>query len=811
MTDPQLKFAPISEALEIEPKAPQALCHECPLVHKPCARSLIPHSPVAAVVSRSPGYHESKVGKPFSGPSGKVLDYLLNEQGIKREQVLLTNVVLCAPDEGEVPPAAIKACAPRLRAELDGIELVIAAGREAVNLLIGRGTIDRFRGYRIQQNGRTVVATNNPALVLRDDSTFPNLRKDFRRAFNPLPSPTLPEVEVIEDVDQAKRYIKSLIARPAGVISADIESRGGLSHKATLVTMQFSTDGRSAVVLGERKGLWQEQSFIENELRSLLESTDHRFLFHNGKFDVKVLRNSYGINARVDEDTMLLSYDLDERTGQAEKQAGGYHKLEYLLSEEFGWPDYEPQSVKDFKKTGIVTDYDEFHEYAGRDVAGTYQLYELFSKQVAEEKLELPYRSLLIDGSEACSRIEVNGFHYDVISAADMMEEEINPELQRLTASLREILDNPIYNPRSAVQNSAIFYDDWRINHVMRERPDKKRSVDIAALNEIISGRFTNRAGFAKGDEDYNIIIRFATELKRFRQLAKQADTYIVGLIERAINDSEHKIYTDLLLHGTTTGRLSSRNPNLQNITRTKPGLPDIRSLFLASTGRKIVQADYSQAELRCIAYFSQDPELLAIYNEDLDLHGMTAANFYGEGFTQEQRSRAKNMNFGLFYGQSAATFREKHDIPENEAQRYIDWAWQNFSAVANFKKEVIAGMRKVGYVESPFGRRRRFHLITKENANALFREAFNFLPQSTAGDFTLRSVILLQREIDPKRAAIVITVHDNIVGDVKESYVDQYSKICEQIMVSRPKDELGWTIPFKVDIGVGDSWGTAK
>lgn len=167
-------------------------------------------------------------------------------------------------------------------------------------------------------------------------------------------------------------------------------------------------------------------------------------------------------------------------------------------------------------------------------------------------------------------------------------------------------------------------------------------------------------------------------------------------------------------------------------------------------------------------------------------------------------------MNFGVAYGQGAATFQEKHEIPEREAQKFIDWWWKYFTGVSEWKNEIIVEM-KTGHLTSPFGRKRRFHLITPENKNAMIREAVNFKPQSTAGDFTLRSVIVLTKEIDWTKAAIVITVHDNIVGDVKESYIDEYKTICEQVMVSRPKDELGWTIPFKVDIGVGPSWAEAK
>jgi DNA polymerase-1 len=680
----------------------------------------------------------------------------------------------------------------------------VAAGSEAVNLLIGRGAIDRHRGYRIKREGKTYVATNNPALVLRDDSTFPNLQKDFRRAFNPIPPPVLPRIEVIEDAEQACTWLQD--KDRSTLISADIESRGGLTHKASLVSIQFAEHGGNATVFGERQGLFTDGNFLHH-LRRFLERSDILFIWHNGKFDIKILRTSYSIQAIVDEDTMLMSYACDERTGKTEKQFGGIHKLEILLAEEFGWPNYEPKSVKEFKKTGIVQDYDEFHTYAGRDVAGTYQLYDLLARRIEDEGTGKMYKRLLIEGSEALARIEMAGFRYDIDAAADLMEEEIKPELEQKVKRMRQIIDEPLYNPRSTKQTSILFYDTWKIKHEMRSRPDKNRSTDEAALNEIAAGRFHVSSQMVF---EVAVIKKFAKELKRFRELSKQADTYITGLIERAIDDPDGRIYTDLLLHGTTSGRLSSRNPNLQNITRTKPGLPDIRRLFLPSTGRVIVQSDYSQAELRCIAQFSQDKELLRIYNEDLDLHSVAASRFYGESFTSEQRSRAKNMNFGVAYGQGAATFQEKHEIPEREAQEFIDWWWTYFKGVSRWKQEVIKEMR-TGRVASPYGRQRRFHLLTKENFNASVREAVNFVPQSTGGDLTLRSVILLAREIDWKKAAIVLTVHDNIIGDVKENYVDEYKTVCEQIMVTRAKDELGWEIPFKIELGVGPSWGEAK
>lgn len=792
----------------IKRKHPAAICEECPLYSKPCAKTIAPPNATTALVSRSPGYHEAMSGRPFSGPSGEVLNYLLKENGVDRRDILLTNVVLCAPDAGKVPPEAIKACAPRVAKELESAKLIIAAGSEAVNLLIGRGAIDRYRGYRIvrSDDGRekTYVATNNPALVLRDDSTFPNLRKDFKRAFNPLPEPTLPEVEVIEDGQAARDYVRRQI-EISGPLACDIESRGGLSHKARIVCIQFAGDGLSATVIGERGGVFEDEDFIRNYLRPLLESRQRVFLWHNGKFDIKILRHGYGIDARVDEDTMLMNYACDER--------GGVHALEYCLMEEFGWPDYEPDSVKQFKKTGIVTNYDELYEYAGWDAAGTHQLFNRLQPRMDEERTSATYGGLLREASEAFARMELRGFRYAVEDAADLMENEVGPAIREQELKMRQILDKPLYKPRSTKQNPALFYDEWKIRHAMQDRPDMKRSVDDSALREIVAGRFTVPP---QRLEEKPRMMAFAKELKRFRELDKQASTYIVGMIERAVNDPEGRIYTDLLLHGTVTGRPSSRNPNLLNITRTKEGLPDIRKLFIPSKGRQIVAADYSQAELRTIAWLSQDAELLRNYLEDKDLHSLAAARFYGENFKPEQRSKAKNMNFGVAYGQSAATFQEKHDIPEKEAQRFIDWWWTYFAGVKRWKQDVIKEMR-TGRITTAFGRVRRFHLLTKENINEAIRQAVNFVPQSTAADFTLRAVIMLgggysvPAEVDTKRASLILTVYDSIIADVEESYIDEYKAICKEVMESRPRDELGWTIPFKADIGVGPTWAEAK
>ena len=252
------------------------------------------------------------------------------------------------------------------------------------------------------------MATNNPAIVLHSDEKFPDLRRDFRRALNPLPPPVLPTVEVIEDVGSARDYIETL--RGNQLVACDIESRGGLTHKATLISIQFATDGSRGVVLGERGGIFEDRDFIRDYLRPLLESDETKFTWHNGKFDTKILRYSYGIQARVDHDTMLLSYALDERSGTDERV--GVHGLDYLLMDTFDWPYYSSPTIERAKRTGVVEDYDEFYNYAGLDVGGTFRLFsEQYPRAEKDDVLGM-YRRLLIRGNEFLTEVELNGMRY---------------------------------------------------------------------------------------------------------------------------------------------------------------------------------------------------------------------------------------------------------------------------------------------------------------------------------------------------------------------------------------------------------------
>lgn len=813
-----------------ESKAPHAVCSKCPFANKAFAKSTGPSDAKIAVVSRSPGYYEALNGRAFAGPSGQVLEHLLKMQGVTKDDVRLTNVVLC---ESEGPEEkgwgmAVACCAPRLEAEIANCDTVIAAGGEAIHSLgIAVGGVYGNRGYvhqRTTQNGKKqrLVVTNNPAVVVRDDGSFPDMVRDFRLAINPLPKAVLPNVNWTDDLGQAKEWALEVLEEfkkfeQGTLIAADIEARGtisgkksGLSHTAQVVCAGFSARRDRSVVFGERPCL--DDEFRNDYLRPLYELENLRYLWHNGKYDCKVLRTN-GINARVDEDSMLLSWALDERPGDPESGAGG-HSLEWLLKDELGWPKYEPSSVQHFKKTGEftgdgVTSRKELYVYNGMDCAGTLSLFYTLEERARRDNVwDRPYKFMLIRLSEAFTKIELEGNLFDSDAAMDILEREVYPKLRDWRHAMRTISHKPQLNPNSPKQLSELMYDEWGLKHTL-QRPKierkGKRSTDAKVREEILLGDFTctvSRDTFAQ----------FAKFYDDWKSLDKQRGTYLEGLVLRRLADG--RIYTDFKIHGTESGRPSSANPNMQNVTRPKEGLPNIRRAFVADPGCQYVSVDLSQAELRAIAVLSGDTELQAIYlDTDRSLHKETAKEFYGSNYTYEQYVRSKNINFGVVYWQSAFTFAQLYHMPREEAQRYIDWWFGRFPEVFRWTKNIEQQVITVGELQSPFGHKRRFYVIPSDQSARLhaIKSGINFLPQNIASQVTLWAMCDLCENLDWDIAQVRINVHDNLVLNVRNEYVEQIAAQVKDAMERAVKDSIGWDFPFKADVSVGPNWGSLK
>jgi uracil-DNA glycosylase family 4 len=786
-------------------KVPHADCDNCPLKKEQIAPTSGPADATVAFVSRSPGYHDVNARRPFAGPSGVVLDNLLSKHGVKRAEILTTNVVLCHTDDP--PPEAIACCRPRLEAEIASCDTIIAGGSEAVAALTGQRSVKAARGHdhhRTTSGGRTqrVVATTNPAVVLRESGNYPDMVKDFRLAFDPIEGGDLPEVQWYDSVTEATDFLEHLIAGASrndfDVIASDLETFGWTGK---IACAGFSWNATEAHVIGVEPLMHPNVMVL---LKELYEDEKVRWLWHNGKYDVKVLQRN-GINARVDEDTFILSYACDERPGgdYTGDQGAGLHGLTPILMEDYGWPDYEHHSVKEFKKTGELSDPFELYDYNGKDTAGTLLIYQdLVDRAKEDNVLDRPYKHSQLPLANALVQVELNGFHYDVEAAANLNESDILPKLWDLQDQMRQVAGLQLLNPRSPTQIRALLYSQWGLKHNLKDtyKKVKSTSVDKDVRREILEGRYKANPGFR------DKVLEFVKLYDIFAKVDKQRGSFIEGLIKRVQPDG--KLYSTFKF-GTVSGRLSSEDPNFQNITRSGAhGIPSIRSLFRPSPGRALVSGDLSQAELRTIAKLSGDNSLLGIFRDSTrSLHKERAARFYGENYTKEEYVKAKNINFGVTYGQSAFTFAQMYTMPEEEAQAYIDTWWRDFPGVQAWVIETQKRVQMDGVIVSPFGHKRRFHLLTKENKNDVLREAVNFVPQNVAGVATELALIELVRA----GVRVVTSVHDSIVADVPVDEVDEVAVLMKRTMQNVTVEHLGWEwddIPFLADISIGrENW----
>jgi uracil-DNA glycosylase family 4 len=798
----------------MKPKAPYALCDKCPFKDRPVAHSTGPADAKVMVVSRSPGHYEALNGKCFSGPSGKVLDHLLELQGLSRNEVRATNVVLCQSD-GDEPGfgLAVGCCAPRLAAETAEADTVIACGSEANKAFVGIGNIHQNRGYvhEISNTDKTqrIVVTNNPAVVLRDDATYPELVRDFRLAINPLPAPKLPSVKFTDDIDQAREWIKTILEnyKPGTLVASDIETYAPTYDH--LACAGFAISPERAVVFGHK--VCADERFVKDELMVLWEEPGVNYLWHNGKYDVKVLRNTYGIEARMDEDSMLLSWCLDERPGDPESGAGG-HSLEWLLKDTLGWPRYEPSSVRQFKKDGKLEHKRDLYEYNGMDTAGTIALFDVLKREAINDGVfDAPYKSLLIDLSETLTRMESEGVLFDSAKAMDILESDVWPKLYDLRTAARRVANVPTLNLNSPPQLRALLYDEWDLHHQLR-RPKierkGKQSTDKWVREEILEDRFTVNPVAVHP----KTVKQFTRLLHDFKELDTQRGTFFEGMVLKVRNG---RLHTDFKIHGTESGRLSSAKPNLQNVTRPKEGMPSVRSCFLPDPGCVLISADLSQAELRTIAVLSGDEHLQSIYLDTTrSLHKEVATEFYGENYTYEQYVRAKNINFGVAYWQSAFSFAQLYNMPQAEAQKFIDLWWERFPDVWEWTKKTEKEVIEVGELQSPFGHKRRFYVIPSDESGRLHvvKEGINFRPQNIAANITLAGLVDFSKRVDWRVAQPRLTVHDSILVNTLESEKDEIAHLLKECLENAPKRAIKWDFPYLADISIGYSnWGALE
>jgi uracil-DNA glycosylase family 4 len=793
------------------PKAPGANCSECPLKDEKFAPSLIPEGrPLLAVVGEAPGFQETVFGEPFKGPSGKLLDKVLNHHGFQRSEVLYTNVCLCRPEDNATPPAAAQsACRQRLVQELSksGVRDVVALGGTAVGALVDDprsitslrvGPPKRpalsFRDSSIER----VVPTWHPAYCLRNADAFPTLVADIEKVTREsLGDWVEPEWYYVDEVEIAHAQLDALMAWQDRTgryelvvdIEVGIEKDTNFDHPNMyqMLCIGYAWDKGKAGVIGE---VALQDLGVRAKVGTLLARS--KLIAHNGKFDLAGMYPWYK-NLTLWFDTMLAHYALDERSGG--------HGLKVLAVERLGAPAYDDEIKQYVPRGGNYANIPReiLYKYNALDVACTWNLYELFSTELDAHSTEvwpypgLPIRTLrdwhdfLVAASNQLMFLELNGISVDVeynttLSYAYLEKlGSMEDELSKIVAAATDGKTAGI-NPRSPKQVKEFLY-----NQGIRVESTNKDTLE--GLRERVA-----EESFAG---------QFIGGLLGHRYEAKRYGTFVKGIRQRLFAG---RVYTNYLLHGTTSGRLASRNPNLQNIVRDK----DIRRQFVASKpGNILIQADYKQAEGRVIAWLAQDEYLRDIFASGEDLFNQLGAGLYKSKFdpnNKEQRVRVKAFFYGIAFGREYYSIAQEYKIPLQEAQRdfaaFLDTIPSTVMWQQSIKDHILAGHDLI----TPFGRRRRYSLITPHNQSEVFNEALSYLPQSIASDICLSALVRLRPQLRGI-GFIRLTIHDALVVEAAESRLDEVSEMLRAEMVEAA-ERITKYVPFEVDVSHGPSWG---
>lgn len=762
-------------------KYPLAECHRCPYKDD---TAFVPTQypgmkPKIIVLGEAPGQQEARTGVPFTGPSGDLLNNVLKYHGIQREEAIITNACLCRPfGPTEKPPkAALAACANRLHNEIDqsGVNTIIAVGNTAAqSVLPDSGTISTLRvgppKPYIYNNRIRVIPTWHPAYCLRSPDAFPSFVADVGKVKASKTQKWVePNFRVFDEPEIAKQAIQVLIEKTGDVMVIDIEvgveKDFNYAHPEdyNMLCIGIAYAKGKAVVFGENA--LKDKGVIEWLIRLFKRK---KIIAHNGKFDLRGLAPLLGVH-QLSFDTMLMHYSMDERRGG--------HGLKELAVERLGAPKYDDEIKKYIPRGKSYGDVPReiLYKYNAMDVAVTWDLRELLLQEMDERAHKV--HDFIIEASNELIHLELAGITFDDEYNLEL-EVEYMSEIKLLEEDIQMLVAYDI-NPRSVPQITNYFE-----SHGIRV---KNTSADFL---EEIRPRLDGE------------VAQFIDLLLKHRKLSKLHGTFIKGLAKRT---TYGKVYTHYLLHGTTSGRLASRNPNMQNIVRNKR----IRNQFTVETPDNILmQLDYKQAEGRVIATLAQDEYLAGIFNDPTrDIFNELTNQIYGEGkWGKEERVKIKSVFYGLSYGREARSIGHELGISLPEAQDLLSnfknlipatVAWQNATTQKVLKGEDLI---------SPFGRKRSFYLITNDNRKDVLNEALSFLPQSTASDICLSALIRL-RPLLQDLATVRLSIHDAIVVETHKNNQEEVEEIMRREMVDAGR-RFSDFCTFAVDVSTGQRLG---
>ncbi len=578
-----------------------------------------------------------------------------------------------------------------------------------------------------------------------------------------------------------------------GELAIDTETSSLDAHQADLIGISLSTKiGKACYIpIGHKSKNCLNKEIVLKKLKPLLEDKSVKKIGQNIKFDFIVL-NNHGIKMNSMEDTMLMSYVLDAGKNR--------HNMDTLSEIHLN---HKTISFKDLVGSGkkainfSEVELNQAMEYAAEDADITYRLYKIFNKNLKLEKLTNIYEIFEKPLIKILAFMEIKGIKVDSKSLENLSK-KFEKKIKNLEKEIFKFSKKE-FNIASPKQLGEIIYNELK----------------IAVLKKTRKGSFATSASVLedlafKGHKFPQLILDW-------RQVAKLKNTYSDSLREH-INLNTKRVHTSFLLAATTTGRLASSDPNLQNIPIKSEDGKEIRKAFIAEKGFTLISADYNQIEMRILADLANVKELKKAFKKNEDIHSLTASQVFNidiKKVDQDMRRKAKAINFGIIYGISQYGLAKQIMVSNNEAEEFLNSYFLKFPEIKDYMNSTIKFCRKSGYVSNIFGRRSHIIGINDKNYNVRnFQEraAINAPIQGSASEIMRLAMIRLDKKfksINNLKSTILLQIHDELIFEVPNNEVKNICKIIKDEMTSVTDSDLhSFSIPLTVDINIGENWG---
>lgn len=840
----------------------ETCCPDCPC--KPESQACVARSNIeasVALVIDQPTGAEIKKDEFLAGgrhSHGAMIRAALASLDVDPDDLYICTATNCKPNikKAAMLKKAMHGCRNRLIDELKcaNVEKVLCIGPVGYSALMSNQKVEaitNIRGRWKHAFGMDIMATLPVGFFFAQPDYFRDFAFDVEKFFTTEPTPT-PDVtlwrpESIDEVKEAFDFLSEF-----DHISCDLETTGFSPIDDEILSVGYCAilEDDSAVAVGlddlmlKYKATWK---MIARQLNGKQET-----VFHNGKFDLQFLKEQLtGLGMKYApqgfQDTLLLHYGLDERPIGRFKS----HGLETVARCRYDAPDYGI-TMKEFLRQWASAESEERRDelrvqlltYNALDCYYTDRLYPDLWNEALESDEDLEdywnevdwdgetwgildcYENILLPGAQAFADIE----HHGVLIDRDMFEESrttLERKCKRTMSKLQRMTGIKDFNPGSPKQ----------VEHLLYNSPDDEEFPGLGlpfGLETAADGTVyhtARRGGLQEGPTAAPVIKALAYRFPEheevidlicdYRNYHKNLGTYVNGIINRLHSDG--RLRTSFNTAGTSTGRLSSSGPNLQNIPDASHTGIEIRGGFIAPPGFKILEADYKQLEVRIAAWLSDDPVMKDIFIKGRDCHQEIAFSIFkkpkGE-ISHYMRWLAKNILFGLLYGrgyESVATGPEQEDIARYGGERWsieqvkeffenLLAAWEEYAAWQQHQRQL--GYQQHG-IMMPTGRRRRFDFIPKSDAGYVGRASFNNPVQGVAADFTVAALIKLHARL-PEGAHIISTVHDCIIVECPDELVQEVAALMHQIMEKEPLFDLGG-VPLQIDLEISDRWGAKE